>query len=54
MALLDPVDGALAGGEELGQLVLGESSVFAGVSDEVPDPALVSLSHAAHGISDMR
>jgi hypothetical protein len=47
VTLLDPVDGALAGREQLGQLVLGQSAVLAGVADEVPDPALVSLSNAA-------
>ena len=54
VALLDPVDRALAGGQQLGQLVLGEPAVLAGVADEVADPALVALSHARHGISDMR
>ena len=54
VALLDPVDRALAGAEQLGQLLLGQPAVLAGVADEVADPALVVLSHAGHGISDMR
>ncbi len=53
VALLDAVDRALAGAEELGQLVLGEPAVLAGVADEVADATLV-VSHAQHGISDMR
>ena len=53
VALLDAVDGALAGAEQLCQLVLGEPAVLAGVADEVADATLV-VSHADHGISDMR
>ena len=54
VALLDPVDGALAGGEQLGELLLGQAAVLARVADDVPDPALVVSRHAIHGISDMR
>ena len=45
VALLDPVDGTLTGGQPLGQLLLGEPAVLARVADEVPDPALVVVSH---------
>ena len=45
VALLDPVDGALTGGQPLRQLLLGEPAVLARVADEVPDAALVVVSH---------
>ena len=54
VTLLDPVDRALAGGQQLGELVLGEPAVLAGVTDEIADAALVVRLHADHGISDMR
>ena len=38
----------------LGELLLGQPAVLAGVADEVADAAHVVLSHAGHGISDMR
>ena len=53
VALLDAVDRALTGAEQLGELVLGESAVLACVADQVPDTTLV-VSHAFHGISNMR
>ena len=43
---LDPVDRALAGAEDVGQLRLGVAAVLAGVPDEVADPAQVVLAHA--------
>ncbi len=54
VSLLDPVDGRLTGGQPLGQLLLGQPAVLAGVADEVADPALVVLAHADHVISGMR
>jgi hypothetical protein len=45
VALLDPVHGALAGAEALGQLLLGEPAVGASVPDELPDAALEVLGH---------
>ena len=42
-ALLDAVDGALAGAEGLGQASLGEAPVLAGVADERADLAEVGL-----------
>ena len=53
VTLLDAVDRALAGAEQLRELVLGEAAVLARVADQVPDTTLV-VSHADHGISDMR
>ena len=43
VALLDPVDGALAGAEQLGELLLGEPAVLARVADEVADPGQVRV-----------
>jgi len=60
VALLDPVDRALAGREELGELVLGQAAVLAGVADEVADAALVAVAaayvvtHADDGNSHVR
>ena len=54
VAAFDAVDRTLAGAQQLGELVLGETTVLAGVADEIADPAFVSLSHGGHGISDMR
>ena len=45
MTLLDPVHGALAGVETVGQLLLGEPAMRASVPDELPDAALEVLSH---------
>ncbi len=45
MTLLDPVDGALAGAEAVGQLLLGEPAMSASVPDELPDAALEVLGH---------
>ena len=47
MAALDAVDGALAGAEHLGELLLRPAAVLAGVADQVADAAQVVLSHAA-------
>ena len=38
VSALDPVDGALAGAEDLGELGLGVAAVLAGVADELADP----------------
>jgi hypothetical protein len=45
MTLLDPVHGALAGAEAVGQLLLGEPAMRASVPDELPDAALEVLGH---------
>ena len=45
VTLLDPVDGALAGAEAVGQLLLGEPAMRASVPDELPDAALEVLGH---------
>ena len=46
MTLLDPVDRALGGAQEVRQLLLGEPPMLAGVADDVADASLVSLAHA--------
>jgi len=45
MALLDPVHGALARRQALGQLLLRQPAMCAGVADQLPDPALEVLGH---------
>ena len=47
VALLDAVDRALAGGQQLGELLLGQPAVLARVADQVADAALVVRRHAA-------
>ena len=47
VAPLDPVDGALAGAERVGELDLGQLAVLASVADEVADPAQVVVRHPA-------
>ena len=41
VALLDAVDRALRGAEQVGELLLGEAPMLAGVADEVADASLV-------------
>ena len=54
VAPLDPVHRALAGGQQVGQLLLGQAAVLAGVPDQVPDAGEVVDGHAGHVISYMR
>ena len=54
VAALDPVHGALAGGEHVGELLLGPATVLAGVADQVADPGEVVVGHAGHFISHVR
>ena len=54
VALLDPVDRALARAEQVGELGLGQSAVLARVADEVADASLVVHSHATDGNSHVR
>ena len=59
-ALLDAGDRALAGAEAVGELLLGEAAVAAGVADEGADPrhrgvgGRVGERHAGHVISHVR
>ena len=53
VALLDPVDRALAGAEQVGELVLGEAAVLAGVADEVADAVLVVVSVMSATVTHM-
>ena len=54
VAALDAVDRALAGGQHVGELLLGPAAVLAGVADQVADAGQVVLSHAGDRISHMR